>query len=89
MKLKLRVVPNSSQNQICGWYGDALKIKITAPPADGQANKETKRFLAECFCVSYRDITILHGDTSQTKLVEIKIDPAEGGRILNQLLTPF
>jgi len=86
MKLKLHVIPNSSQNQICGWHGDALKIKITAPPVDGKANKEIVRFLASCFNVSNKDVTILHGDTGKTKLVEIKIDLITGEQVLKSYL---
>jgi len=87
MKLKLHVVPNSSQNQICGWHGDALKIKITAPPVDGKANKEITRFLASCFNVSNKDVTILHGDTGKTKLVEINIDSMQGEQIIKTYLS--
>jgi len=86
MKLKLHVIPNSSQNQICGWHGDALKIKIAAPPVDGKANKEIVRLLALCFNVSNKDVTILHGDNGKIKLVEIKIDLIIGEQILKSYL---
>jgi uncharacterized protein len=75
MKVKLHVVPNSSENKICGLYGDALKIKVKAPPVDGKANKEIVKVLAELIDVPTQDIEILHGSTGQKKLVEINLSP--------------
>lgn len=74
MKLKLHVVPNSSENKICGLYGDALKIKVKAPPVDGKANKEIIKVLSELINVPTQDIEILHGSTGKKKLVEIKMN---------------
>ncbi|MBW2166389.1 MAG: DUF167 domain-containing protein [Deltaproteobacteria bacterium] len=46
---KVFVQPKSSKNMITGIYGDAIKIKLTAPPIDGAANKMCIKFLAKCF----------------------------------------
>jgi len=77
MKLKLHVVPNSSENKICGLYGDALKIKIKAPPTEGKANEEIISFFSGLLSIPNRDIKILHGSTGQKKLIEISISPEQ------------
>ena len=44
--LKIKVVPNSSKNEVCGLYEDMLKIKIKAPAIENQANVELIKFLS-------------------------------------------
>jgi uncharacterized protein (TIGR00251 family) len=57
---------------ITGTYGDAIKIKVTAPPVDGAANKACIKFLAKYFKVSKSSIEIISGQTSRTKHVLYK-----------------
>lgn len=74
MKIKIYVQPNASRSEIVGLHGDALKIKIKAPPVDGEANKEIIRFLAEFCDVPKKDIQLLHGETGRNKLIEITVE---------------
>ena len=53
-------------------YGDALKIRLSAPPVDGAANAALVEFLADVFAVGRRDVRILAGETSRSKIVEIE-----------------
>ncbi len=69
---KIRVQPKSSRNQIVGLYGDALKIKITAAPVDGAANKMCIRFLAKRLGLSGNRLEIISGRNSRTKHVMIR-----------------
>lgn len=71
MILIVRVIPNSSRNEIIGWMGDALKIKIAAPPVDGKANKELLKFLAKNFQIPITSIRLVSGETSKKKKLEL------------------
>ena len=65
--LKVFVQPRSSKNMIAGQHGDALKIKLTAPPVDDAANKMCVQYLAKCLKVPKSSIKIISGHTSRTK----------------------
>jgi len=65
--LKVFVQPRSSKNMIAGQHGDALKIKVTAPPVDDAANKMCVQYLAKWFKVPKSSIEIISGHTSRTK----------------------
>ena len=65
--LNCLVQPKSKQELITGVMGDSLKIRLTAPPIDGKANKQLIKFLAKQFHVKQRAITIVTGQTSRLK----------------------
>ncbi len=69
LKFKVFVQPRSSKNMIAGLHGDALKIKLTAPPVDGAANKMCIKYLAKCLNVPRSSMEIISGHTSRTKMV--------------------
>ena len=69
--LKVKVVPNSSKNEICGLNGDALKIKIKAPAVENKANEELVKFLSKLLKIPKSAITIKSGDTSKLKTLYI------------------
>jgi uncharacterized protein (TIGR00251 family) len=70
-RLNVKVVPGSSRNQIVGWLGDALKIKVMAPPEKGQANEAVIELLASALGISSKDIEIESGHSSLSKIVAI------------------
>ncbi|MBW1840985.1 MAG: DUF167 domain-containing protein, partial [Deltaproteobacteria bacterium] len=72
VKFKIFVQPRSSKNTIAGLYGDALKIKLTAPPVDNAANKMCVKFLAKCLQVPKSRVEILSGHTGRTKLLLLR-----------------
>ena len=67
--------PRASKDEVVGKHGDALKIRITAPPVDGEANAQLIRFLSKQFGVSKSDVVIESGATGRRKTVRI-IKPA-------------
>lgn len=71
-RLKLKVVPGSSRNQIVGWLGDALKIKVSAPPEKGKANEAVMDLIANELGINSDDIEIESGHSSPSKIVAIE-----------------
>ncbi|KMP11776.1 hypothetical protein UR09_02355 [Candidatus Nitromaritima sp. SCGC AAA799-A02] len=72
------IQPRSSKNEICGLHGDALKIRLTSPPVDGEANKMCVKFLAKVLQVSPSRITIASGLTGRKKMIRVEgMDPSE------------
>ena len=66
------VQPRSSKNMIAGIHGNALKIKLTAPPVEGAANKMCVDYLAKCLGVPKSSLQILSGHGSRTKRMLLK-----------------
>ncbi len=71
MKLSLKVVPGASRNEIVGWLGDSLKVRVTAPAESGKANTAVKEVLASALNVPRVAIEIVSGNTSPRKVIEI------------------
>lgn len=69
--LTLHVQPGSKKTEIAGLHGDALKIRLAAPPVEGQANSKLLAYLAEKFEVPVRSVTLKQGETSRRKVVSI------------------
>lgn len=90
---KVFVQPRSSKNEIKGLHGDTVKIRITAPPVDGAANKACLKFLSKCLNVSGSSLEVISGISSRTKHIRVKVD--EGGNSqkefdrIRELLTSY
>lgn len=69
--LKLRIVPNARRSEVVGTHGDAIKVKVQAPPVDGKANEALREFLAEQLQIPARSIEIVGGEKSRDKTVAI------------------
>jgi uncharacterized protein (TIGR00251 family) len=69
--LRVVVQPKASEDRVVGFYGDALKVKITAPPIEGKANQKLIGILAERLSIRRSNIEIIQGHTSRKKVVRI------------------
>lgn len=70
--LTLHIQPNAKKTEISGVHGDALKVRLQAPPIDGKANEALCAFLAEIFAVKRQSVVLLSGETSRHKRILIK-----------------
>jgi len=66
------IQPRSSKNLIVGQHGDSLKLRLTAPPVSGAANKMCVKFLAKRLAVSPSSLEIISGHASRTKKILFK-----------------
>lgn len=77
LTLNLRVVPRASKDSIQGRLGDALKVRIQAPPVEGKANVHLVKFLSKHWKIPRRNIEILSGETGRNKRIRISNPPNE------------
>ncbi len=83
VRLQIRIVPRASRNQVDGVQGASLKIRLTAPPVEGAANKALMAFLAKKLGVPKRTIYLVRGEHRRTKQIVVEgISAAEVQRRL-------
>ena len=86
--LAIRVTPRARRNEVAEVMEDGtIRIRLTAPPVEGKANRELIKFLSKILDVPSSYISIVAGETGRDKLVSVlNIPPAEvQRRILNHL----
>jgi uncharacterized protein len=71
VQFAVRVIPGASKNEMAGIQDGALKIKLTAPPVEGKANKACIDFLARLLGVRRSALAIASGEKSRKKIVTI------------------
>jgi len=67
----VKVHPRARKNAVIGEVGDALKLSLTAPPVEGQANEACIAFLAKLLAIPRSSVTIAAGATSRRKLIRV------------------
>ena len=70
--LVLHIVPRARETTVAGTHGDAIKIRVAAPPVDGAANDELIRFLAKRLGVPASRVTITSGSGGRRKTVAVE-----------------
>jgi uncharacterized protein (TIGR00251 family) len=70
-RIAVKVVPGSRRDQIVGPLGDRLKIKVSAPPEGGRANKAVCALIAAAAGVPERDVEVIAGQTSPEKVIRV------------------
>ena len=79
------VQSRSSKNKIVGLHGGALKVKVTAPPVAGAANKMCLKFLAKSLAAPRFRLEIISGQNSRTKQILLRsehVPPSEEERVI-------
>lgn len=72
IRFSATIQPRSSKNEVTGVYNEALKIRLTAPPVDGEANKACMLFFAKWLGISPSKVRIIQGHRSKNKTIEVE-----------------
>ncbi|MBI5554464.1 MAG: DUF167 domain-containing protein [Elusimicrobia bacterium] len=81
-KINIRVIPRAKKNLVKTEPG-RLKVYLTAPPHDGQANKLLVAVLAEYYQVKKKQVAIIQGEKSQDKVVKIQAAAGSSQMVVN------
>ena len=85
--LRVHVQPGAGRSAAVGRHGDALKVRVAAPPVGGRANEATVALLASSFDIPERQIELVSGESSRTKRFNLgKVDAEEFERRLRLLV---
>ena len=78
--LHVRVQPRARQNEVVGWQDETLRVRVTAAPHDGEANRAVSRVLAETFGVPISRVVLVRAAASRDKVFRIESGRIEPGR---------
>jgi uncharacterized protein (TIGR00251 family) len=72
VRFRVRVGPRASKDEVAGVQGEALRVRLTAPPVEGAANRALVEFLARRLGVRRNQVRILSGEASRDKVVAVE-----------------
>jgi uncharacterized protein (TIGR00251 family) len=85
--LRVHVSPGAGRSAVTGRQGDAVKVRVAAPPVDGRANDALVEFLAAEFALKAADVTLVSGATSRSKRFRLGgLEPDAADTALERLL---
>jgi len=79
--INVYVQPRAAQNAVAGLHGGALKLRLTAPPVEGTANKMCLQFLAKTLNIPKSALQIESGHGSRTKTILCRCNPDESAKV--------
>ena len=84
--LRLQVQPRASRTEVVGLHGDAIKVRLAAPPVDGAANDELIRFLAKALDIPRGAVRLVSGASGRRK--QMQVDEVDVPTAMARLLGP-
>ena len=67
--IAIRLQPRAKRNEVVGERGEAIVVRVTAPPVDGKANAALCAFIADRVRISVSRVSVVRGQTSRDKVV--------------------
>jgi uncharacterized protein (TIGR00251 family) len=87
--LAVHVQPGAGRTEVVGRHGDALKVRVAAPPTGGRANDAVVELVAKEFAVKKDDVRITSGASNRQKRVLLGgVDLKAAERVVDRLLAP-
>ena len=84
--LQLFLQPRAAKSEWAGHHDGRIRLRITAPPIDNQANKDCVKFISKSLKTAKSNVSIVRGKTSRSKTIEIlSADPERWREILKEL----
>ena len=71
VRISIYVQPRAARTEVVGLHGAAIKLRVAAPPVEGEANEEVVRFLAKQLKVAASSVTVASGASSRRKLIDV------------------
>ena len=85
--LAVHVQPGAGRTEVVGRYGDALKLRVAAPPTGNRANDAVVELVAKEFNLSRADVSVISGASSRHKRMRLAgVDVADAARVVDRLL---
>jgi uncharacterized protein len=85
--LRLHVQPGAGRTAVVGRHGDALKVRVAAPPEGGRANQAVLELVGETLGVKPTQVELTSGESSRAKRVKVSgVDPADVHRLLSEAM---
>ena len=85
--LRVHVQPGAGRSAVVGRHGDALKVRVAAPPVEGRANEATRALLVDALGLATADVELTGGELSRAKRFRLRgIDPEEADKRLRVAL---
>ena len=69
--MKVRVQPRASRDEVVGWLEGTLRLRVTAPPVEGEANRAVAALLARALGLAPSAVSVVRGEHGRDKLVKI------------------
>lgn len=70
--VKVRVTPRAGRNEVESWDGKTLRVRVTAPPAEGEANEACRELLSKSLGIPKSAVTLAQGTRSRDKVLRIE-----------------
>jgi uncharacterized protein (TIGR00251 family) len=71
-RISVKAIPNAPQDRIAGWAGEVLRVKVRSPALEGRANESLCRFLAGELGLPRGSVTLLLGEKSRQKVLQVR-----------------
>lgn len=72
VQVRVHATPKSGRDEIVGWRGGELQVRVTAPPENGKANAAVCKVVARALGVAKSSVSVARGETSRHKTLEVR-----------------